>query len=296
MKDTDFCDLITPAEVGEDRIREIESSLAACSAVISGYHEASGIRSKLDFYIEFLGAYREGRACVVGDTSIHAKDARIMMAPKEVEEELLSQFSSLITKTAREAAFNRGLDAGDLSSDAYETFFRAMLNYDGSARFCTFLQSCLQRSLSNARWKDPLVRIPREVRRLSMRVVGLMEAGKTFDEAVDGLNEKEIKRVVASMRRVQGAGDLMMDESELASVDDGENLGWVNTALDDIQFTSLERAALKGFMESPAGVMGLSSNLKELVNPATGRPYSRAAVSAAWAQARKKIRRALEAA
>jgi hypothetical protein len=188
------------------------------------------------------------------------------------------------------------MEAGGLTSEAYEAFFRAMLNYKGRTRFSTFLQNCLEKNLARARTRDSLVRVPREVRRLSMRVVGLMDSGRTFDEAVEGLAEKDVRRVVASMRRVQGAGDLQMDESELAAVEDGGKLGWVNTALQGVQFTRLEREALKGFMESPAGVMGLSSNLKDLVNPDTGRPYSRAAVSAAWAQARKKIRLALEAA
>jgi DNA-directed RNA polymerase specialized sigma subunit len=296
MENTDFCDLIAPSDVGKDRLLEIESSLAACTAKISGYHESSGIRYRLDFYREFLRVHRDGHSCVVGEAKITARDARIMMTPKEVEGELLAQFSRLIKKTAGRIALGHGMEAGDLTSEAYEAFFRAMLNYTGQTRFSTFLQNCLEKNLARARARDSLVRVPREARRLSMRVVGLMESGRTFDEALEGLADKDIQRVVASMRRVQGAGDLQMDESELAAVEDGEKLGWVNTALQGVQFTRLEREALKGFMESPAGVMGLSSNLKNLVNPETGRPYSRAAVSAAWAQARKKIRLALEAA
>jgi DNA-directed RNA polymerase specialized sigma24 family protein len=296
MENTGFCDLVSPVYVGEDRLLEIESSLAACTAKISGYHDASGIRYRLDFYREFLRANRDGHPCVVGNANIPAEDARIMMTPKEVEGELLAQFSRLIRKTAGRIALGNGMEAGDLTSEAYEAFFRAMLNYTGRTRFCTFLQKCLERNLSNGRARDSLVRVPREVRRLSMRVVGLMDSGRTFDDATAGFSDEEMKRVIAGMRRVQGAGDLQMDESELAAVEDGEKLGWVNTALQGVQFTRLEREALRGFMESPAGVMGLSSNLKGLVNPDAGRPYSRAAVSAAWAQARKKIRLALEAA
>jgi DNA-directed RNA polymerase specialized sigma24 family protein len=296
MENTGFCDLVSPAYVGEDRLLEIESSLAACTAVVSGYHEESGIRYRLNFYREFLHAHRDGHSCVVGEAKITAKDARTMMTPKEVEGELLGQFSKMIKSVTCRIASRHGMDGGDLTAEAYEAFFRAMLNYTGRTRFSTFLQNCLERNLSNGRARDSLVRVPREVRRLSMRVVGLMDSGSTFDEACSGLSEEETKGVVASMRRVQGAGDLQMDESELAAVEDGEKLGWVNTALQGVQFTRLEREALKGFMESPAGVMGLSSNLKDLVNPDTGRPYSRAAVSAAWAQARKKIRLALEAA
>jgi DNA-directed RNA polymerase specialized sigma subunit len=296
MENTNFCDLLPPSSLEGGRLLEIESSLAACTAKISGYHEMSRIRSRLDFYREFLRVHRDGQACVVGNANIPTEDARTMMTPKEVEGELLAQFSRLIKKTAGRIALGHGMEAGDLTSEAYEAFFRAMLNYTGRTRFSTFLQNCLEKNLARARTRDSLVRVPREVRRLSMRVVGLMESGRTFDEAVEGLAEKDVRRVVASMRRVQGAGDLQMDESELAAVEDGENAVWIGMALQGVQFTRLEREALRGFMESPAGVMGLSSNLKDLVNPATGRPYSRAAVSAAWAQARKKIRLALEAA
>jgi DNA-directed RNA polymerase specialized sigma24 family protein len=296
MENTGFCDLVSPFYVGEDRLLEIESSLAACTAKISGYHDASGIRYRLDFYREFLRVHRDGHSCIVGEAKIPARDARAMITLKEVEGELLGQFSKMIKSVTCRIASRHGMDGGDLTSEAYEAFFRAMLNYNGSTRFSTFLQNCLKKNLARARAGDSLVRVPREIRRLSMRVVGLMNSGSTFDEATSGLSKEETKEVIAGMRRVQGAGDLQMDESELAAVEDGEKLGWVNTALQGVQFTRLEREALRGFMESPAGVMGLSSNLKDLVNPDTGRPYSRAAVSAAWAQARKKIRLALEAA
>jgi DNA-directed RNA polymerase specialized sigma subunit len=246
--------------------------------------------------VEFMRVYKEGRPCVVGKSRIPASDALFMMTPKEVEEELLQQFSKLIKSATRRVASKHNMDGCELTAEAYEAFFRAMLNYNGSTRFSTFLHFCLHRNLTRALSDDSIIRVPRKVRKLSMRVVDFMHSGKTFDEATKEFKNDDVKKIVASMRKVQGAGDLQMDESELATVEESQDFKWVRKALEGVHFTRLEQEALRGFMESPAGVMGLSSNLKNLVNPATGKPYSRAAVSTAWAQARKKIKVALEAA
>ena len=289
MNNASFSDLVAPRRVDAARLLELESLLSSCSRVLGGLKEKSGLRSRLAFYREFLRVYRPGVGCAVGSADVSPGDAALLMGVKEVEGELLGHFSLMINKSVR----RRG---EEFHADAYEGFFNAMLNYDGSVRFSTFLHTCLARHLSRACTGGGCVRVPDRVRRLSMRVVGRMGGGESFDSAVEGLDDKSVRRVVAAMGRVRTATDLEVGESDLFAVEDRESLEWVSQALEGVEFTVLERAALKGFMESPSGVMGLSEGMEGLVNPSTGRPYSRAAVSAAWRQAKKKIARVLEAA
>lgn len=296
MTDRSFCDVVPPSDMGDSRLREVESLLARCSGVLGGYLEDSGLGSRPKFFMELMRKHRPGSGCLVGSAEVSAEDASQMMMVKEAEGELLGHFSKMTQQVVARRARAHGKDGDALHADAYEAFFTAMLNYDGSVRFSTYLQTCLSHNINRACMKDSFVRVPAEVRRLSMRVVGRMGEGATFDEAVEGLDEDAVRGVVASMRRVQTATDLEVNESEMAVVEDRESVEWVGRALEGVNFTRLERAALQGFMDAPCGVMGLSSALKGLINPDTGKEYSRAAISAAWAQARKKIRRALEAA
>lgn len=296
MEKISFCDVVSPSEMGDSRLRDVESLLARCSGVLGGYMGASGLKSRLKFFMELMSRHRPGSGCAIGSARVSAYDAALMLEVKDVECELLGHFSKMIQQAVARRARAHGKDADSLHAAAYETFFMAMLNYNGSVRFSTYLHKCLRSNLNRSCDKDSVVRVPSRVRSLSMRVVGRMGEGSTFDEALEGMEEADIRRVIASMRLVSTATDLEVDESELATVEGGESLAWVGRALEGVEFTRLERAALRGFMDAPSGEMGLSSALKGLINPNTGREYSRAAISAAWAQARKKIRRALEAA
>lgn len=295
MLKSSFCGLVAPSEMGDSRLREVESLLASCSGVLQSRLRDSGMKSSRKFFVELMRIHRPGSGCVVGGAVVSAADAALMMGFKEVEFELLGQFSMMIDRAVGRHAAIHGRDRESLHADAYEAFSAAMLNYDGSTVFSTFLQHCLSRNLTRACLDDSTVRVPLRVRRLSMTVAGRMRGGSTFDEAVQGLSEREVRRVLASMRGVKTTTALGIEDSELAAVEDGDSVEWVGLALEGISFTRLERAALEGFMGSPWGTMGLSSALKGLINPRTGSEYSRAAVSAAWGQARKKIGRALGA-
>lgn len=296
MSDHSFCKVVAPSDLGHERLREIESTLASCAGVVGDHLADSGFKSRMEFFKELMRRHRPGCGCLVGSAEVSSSNADLMMRLKEVESDLLSHFSMMIERVVRRCARVHSRDSDGLHADAYEGFFRAMLNYDGSVRFSTFLHACLVRHLARACSGDSCVRVPDRIRRLSMRVVGRMGRGESFDSAVEGMDEASVQRVVASMGRVRTATDMEVEESDLVAVEDRESLEWVSRALEGVEFTVLERAALKGFMESPSGVMGLSEGMEGLVNPATGRPYSRAAVSAAWRQARKKIARVLEAA
>jgi ribosome maturation protein Sdo1 len=55
------------------------------------------------------------------------------------------------------------------------------------------------------------------------------------------------------------------------------------------EFTDLENAVLDGFISS-SGRMGISSISKNIINPKTGKPYTRMAASLAWKKIKNKIK------
>lgn len=296
MKTRNFCDLVSHSTISKDRLVEIERCLSEASALVRRHRSASGVSNSLEFFAGLMRGYREGNPVQVGNVTVSAEDAAVMMAVKEVEGELLAGFSRMISKATAYCQRNYGSPADELQADAYEAFFSAMINYSGENRFSTYLWWALSRNLRRVCLDKGELKAPKNVRRIAMRVVDAMHSkGLTFDEAMasEGVPEKNRFKVVASMSRVCSATELELKESEMATSADPESFDWVSKAVEEAKLGRLERAVLKGFMDAPSGTMGLSEGCRGLINPETGRPYSRAALSAAWRQARKKIASAM---
>lgn len=292
-----LCDVIPYTPIPADRMRQIESSLTAASGLVAFHAEACGYRSKLDFFADFMSHYRVGREVSLSNHVIPAAQSSIMMKAKDLESELLAGFSRMIQKAVNLCSRAYGRDQSELQADAYESFFRAVINYSGGASFSTYLWHSLTRNLSRACLDRGELKVPRDVRKIAMRVVEAMTTKKaTFDEAVDsmGITEECRKKVVAAMSKVSSATELDIRQSDMVSCQDAESLDWVMKAVERADLGFLERAVLKGFLEAPSGVMGLTEGCRDMINPDTGRPYSRYALSAAWKRARHKIARAIE--
>jgi hypothetical protein len=77
-------------------------------------------------------------------------------------------------------------------------------------------------------------------------------------------------------------GDLILSSNNTfaESLDDKE-IGGMN-------LTDLEKAVLEGFMQS-SSKLGINSVAKNVVNPKTGKPFSRMAVTYSWRRVKEKI-------
>lgn len=294
---TSFCDVVPPRLIGEGRKKELECLLADAAKASAAHYGNSDASSLICFFSEFVRVYDLGVDLKVFGAHIPAADAAKMIRVKEVECELLAGYSKMIQKLIWRASNEFGVDAEDLFGEAFAAFLDAAVHYDGRNRFSTLLYICVRRQLLRACANRDGRRIPADIRSLTMRVVDRMSCDRvSFDEAVEseGVSSKKLEKVIASMTRVCTASELDIRESEMASCSDRASVSGVKKAIDSVKFTGLEKAVLEGFMASEAGKMGLSSGCAGLVNPATGRPYSRAALSAAWKQARKKLQFALK--
>jgi hypothetical protein len=66
----------------------------------------------------------------------------------------------------------------------------------------------------------------------------------------------------------------------------------VNDVISKLDLSELERAVLNGFLQSKHNSktsLGLGTFAKNLINPSTGKPYSRAGLSLAWNRIKDKI-------
>lgn len=291
-----FCDLFPPLRAGEARLREMESIVAEAGRLTERHHSASDVESRVNFFADFVRAYREGATVHVAGATIPRDDAGKMMRAKDLEGEVLASFSPMISKIVSKVSSRFDEDPEDLVGEAFKGFFQALVHYTGGSRFSTFLYTCVERHLGRVCVRGAHIRVPDETRRITMRVVGRMgREGETFDEALEseGVPRNKVPCVVAAMSRVSTASDLDIRESDMATCTDRPTAASVMRAVDSAGLGRLERAVLQSFMEAPATRMGLSEGCKDLINPDTGRPYSRAAISSAWREARKKLARVL---
>jgi len=297
MGEYNFCDYFPPAIPSRSFLEGLESEMALCASVARGHHKSSGESSLLGFYASFLSAYRPGVPVRVGGAYVPPEDASSIMRIKDIEAEILPCFSRMLEGILLKQASISGKDPAELHADVYSSFVNAMLNYNGETRFSTYLTSAVSRNLARKAADEGLVRTPARIRRLTMRVVDSMRRDrKSFDSAVEscGLSEKESKVVALSMRKVRNTTELEIKDSEMAVSPESKPDGWVENLIDHAKLGGLERAVVHAFLASPPGSMGLCRGCRGMLNPKTGKPYSRAAISSAWRQARKKLAVVLE--
>lgn len=292
-----FCDMIPYRPIKKARMAELESLVSEAVRLATEHQTRSGAKSVTEFFGEFVRLHRPGEAARVFGADVPASDAAKMIGVKEVECELLGGFSAMIQKIICRVAGQEGTEQEDLHGEAASAFLKAVLHYDGSSKFSTFLHVCVQRALRKACSKAGGFNVPQEIRKLTMRVVNKMGRDQmSFDEAVcsEGVSERNIGKVLASMSKVYSASELDIRESEMATSVDKPSPSGVRKAIESVELGALEKAVLESFMGSSADKMGLSEGCSDLVNPKTGRPYSRAALSSAWKQARRKLENALK--
>lgn len=292
MKIKGFCDLVCHSSIESERLKEIERTVAAAAAVTERHHAGCPDRPRIDFFVEVVRNFREGQPVNAFGVCVPREDAAAMVAAKDCEGELLAGFSRMITGLTNKLSKKFGVSEEDLFGESYKAFLNAMIHYNGKTRFSTFLQICVRRQIVRSCQQGQMIRVPAEIRRLTMRVVDRMNGdGVSFDDAIgaEGVSREKATSVVAAMAKVSRASDLEINESEMASSNDRRLVSGVMDAVSRVNLGPLEKAVLNGFLDSPTGSLGLSKGCRGMVNPETGRPYSRAAISSAWKQARKKL-------
>lgn len=283
-----FADFLVPSvRLTPERRMEVEELLRTSNLVLKGHYPGDypgGLRA---FFAEVCR----------GGVSVPPEDLSLIRRVKEVEWELLCDCSRLIYRIAsRWGGELDGLSSEDVEMVAVEAFLKAVCGYVGGCRFSTYLVRCVERHMMRMREgaENPLgfplevVRRRREVRRLMGR------EGATLDSAVleAAVPGEMVGVLMRSMGALESRGDMEAVSRDCGvRIDDMEALG----ALEGLELDPLERAVLDELVRS-GGELNLSLLARGLVNPRTGKPYTRMNMSLVWRRLKNKIRAGRKAA
>lgn len=299
-----FQHLVPHAPISESRKTQIEDVLRAGNKLLESHHEkmkrAAGIKkhSRVAFLKMVSDAFRPGEDVAVAGVVVPLDDAeKILLVPK-VEWELLSSFSNMIDKIVRRwSRRDRDvcLSQEDLIGEAYTAAKRATTHFvNPNVRFSTFLHWCVSRHLSKiccrtnglSSLSASAVKLKLKYRELSSR------EGANFDSVVCEMNlsASEVSKLQAVLCRAQSSTVLDKSMSDLAVAHDphGKDSGLLDRVR-KLELSGLERAVLEGFLDSSSSSLGLNSISKNLINPETGKPYSRMAFTYAFRRVKKKV-------
>lgn len=278
--------------LSEERKSELEAILRSSNSLLKEYHEKIGGMRRAELLAEIIRGRRLFKGVVVSE-----KDANHILRTKKVEMEVLCGFSRMIDKVAKKWAISCEMSSEDVSSESIAAALLAVVHYNKETKFSTFLVSCVRNHLSRVFNESSGVSYDSLKLKWEYDVLKRRE-GATFDEVVGEMKitERQAENLRFALVSVKNEASLGEDEvfqpadkTEMPS-DEAES---VRKIIGSLKLSRLERAMLDAVMHSPLGKLELSKTRKNLVNPDLNKPYSRAALSAAWLTVKKKISDAL---
>ena len=197
------------------------------------------------------------------------------------------------------------LDFENIQSEAFTALLNSIPYYtDTSKELSTFFYNCINRHLCRFCNKtNGLSNIPDDLIKLKMRYDNVSKnEGSNFDSIVEQLrlSQKEIFNLCCVFNNVKNLSSIQTDENHryVESIDtmyipDFESSEKIMQIISKIEFSDLEKAVLKGVLQSSSnnGNLGLNHFSKKLINPKTKKPYSRMAFSLAWKKIKTKIKK-----
>lgn len=242
---------------------------------------------------------------VFAGVSIPPEHADLILRTKKVEMEVLGGYSRLIKKIlGRWPRENNAISEEDLASEAIAASLVAVAHFTKeNIRFGTFLGKCLSYHLSRVFDKSTgassnAMKLRRRYERLRNR------EGATFDEIVHEMkiSDRQVRMLQASLAWTFRHSDMKCDTTsehspkDLEAVDPAdltpmpsEESETLRSKLKLMDLSNLEKIVLEAVMSSPNGTLGFAKHCKNAINPSTGRPYTRAALSWAWKNLKRKI-------
>jgi hypothetical protein len=295
-------------EISVDRKKVLDNIMRDGNRVLKHYHEI--FKNNLFIpkcnRIKFLNLIMNEAGSVPKDVSINGidipkQDVEKIFSVKNIEWEVLCGYSRAIQKVVnRHHPADASVSQEDLMGEAIHSAIVAIYHFcKDDVKFLTFLQHCVNRHLT--------YRIG-SFSHLSKKAYDLVVAYQRTKNKTNGpcnfenvvkimdLSEKEIKILKNALSKTNNCTDLNIEDINIISnkmhQNDSEDTNKINEILNKIDLSVLERAVLDGFLHSDKNsktCMGLGTFAKDIINPVTGRPYSRQSLSLAWNRVKAKI-------
>lgn len=220
---------------------------------------------------------------------------------------------------------DRSLSFDDLESEALKSVLYSLHSYtDSNICFSTYFYTCANRDINKlCSRSSPMSKISKKSLMLKKKYIETRKSigrSASFDEIVSIMNikEKDIDLLIKTLSSItisEDAADAAsfskyysgLDGSRQYFSSGSSSKGLVlssnnnfeeslsNRTIEEIDLSDLEKAVLEGFMKS-SSKLGIGSIAKKLINPKTGKPFSRMAITYAWRRVKNKITQYKEAA
>ncbi len=219
---------------------------------------------------------------------------------------------------------DRSLSFEDLESEGFKSVLSSIYSYsDDQICFSTYFYTCVNREINNlCNRSNPMSKLSKKSIALKKKFAEAKKSLGTyasFDEIVSvmGIKQAEVELLKNSMNTLTLSEESMVFSKHHCGLDGGKQyfasgssrgnlvLSCSNNNFDDslsagdeigrLDLTPLEKAVLDGVMQSTSK-LGINSVAKNLINPKTGKPFSRMAITYAWRRVKSKINKFKEAA
>lgn len=309
--------------INREKLKEIQKTVADSNILLDFYYSKitilrgrQGHRTKqgnknltrAKYLAEIYSSYKN---CADSDVCLHGlvlpnHDVKKIIKTKELEFDIIQSLSGLIYQIVSKKgkiAKDLMLSEEDLESECYKSVISALCSYKNPENcFSTYLHHCISKHINNLCNKtNHMSKLSRDAvdlkRRYNQTKNSLLHNGN-FEEVVSLMNisEKETKLLRSSLfcNTVHFSEQESIENIEIKISSVKNNIDEESYDLADMtkirsEFTDLENAVLDGFISS-SGRMGISSISKNIINPKTGKPYTRMAASLAWKKIKNKIK------
>ena len=319
--------LIPHVEITDLRKRELQVLVANSNVIFKKYYKQvvvnKGSRgfvtisnkrlNRINFFNEIVSSYRKNPksdVCLYGIV-IPNSDASSIVRVESFREEILGSMSKMFAKIANKKLRNtkdRAISFEDLESEALKCAISSICSYANSAVcFTTYFYHCVNRHINNyCNRSNPMSKLSKKAIGLKKRFA---EAKREFQDCSNldeiiakmDLKEKDISILKAALNCNSSVDEKSIAEKVCCDISGSKTYSIKNNiliesledvsldSLDSIEMSQLEKAVLDGFLQSSKG-MGLNSISKNIINPKTGKPFTRMAASLAWKRVKEKIK------
>lgn len=311
--------MIVPyVQIEESRKKDVQNLISESNFILHKYHSQVATRhgrlgfktyddkslNKSSYLNEIKSCYDKNPNVDVDlyGVVIPVADVRQILNVKNLELEVLCSVSGMISKIVnKKSRFSRDhiLSAEDLESEAFRCACESLCSYtDSNVCFSTYFFNCISRHLSSlcnrtnhtSKFSKKAILLKRkyaETKRSLLRA-------SNFEEIVEMMNisDKEISllRSVLSCSSVFSAEEKYVEiENYSAPSNNNDDCSISIGDVSGVELSELEKAVLEGFMQS-SNKLGISSIAKGILNPKTGKPFTRMAASLAWKRVKEKIK------
>jgi len=319
--------LIPHVEITDQRKRELQVLVADSNIIFKKYYKQvvvnKGSRgfvttsnkrlSRINFFNEIVSSYKKnpkGDVCLYGIVIPHLEASSIVQV-ENFREEILGSMSKMFSKIANKklrTTKDRAISYEDLESEALKCAISSICSYANSAVcFTTYFYHCVNRHINNyCNRSNPMSKLSKKAISLKKRFA---EAKRDCQDCsnLDGiietmnLKQKDVLILKAALSCSTAVDEKSITEKVCCDISGSKTYSMKNNiliesledvsldSLNSIEMSQLEKAVLDGFLQSAKG-MGLNSISKNIINPKTGKPFTRMAASLAWKRVKEKIK------